>query len=86
MAELGALVASDFLPAAQGSFIVMSVDPTVGDLGEVTYDVVGLADDSVRSLRLHIFAEPLGSGHGFELRTIESQFFCIRGFDGTSCV
>ena len=86
MTELGALVASDFLPAEQGSYIVMSVGPTVGDLGEVTYDVVGLADDSVRSLRLHIFAEPHDSGDGFVLRTIEAQTFCIRGFDGTNCV
>ena len=86
MVDLGAQVAADFLPDAQGSYIVMSVGPTVGDLGEVTYDVVGLADDSVRSLRLHIFAEPHDSGDGFELRTIEARFFCSRGFDGTNCV
>lgn len=85
MAELGAVVAADFLPAEQGSFIVMSVGPTVGDLGEVTYDVVGLADDSVRSLRLHVFAEPHDSGDGFVLRTIEATQFCTRGFGGTSC-
>ena len=85
MSELGALVARDFLPAEPGSFTVMSVAPTVGDLGEVTYDVVGLADESVASLRLHIFAEPGPDGTGFELRTIEAQAFCLRGSDGTEC-
>ncbi len=86
MTALGEEVARDFLPSEQGSFIAMSVGPTVGDLGEVTYDVVGLADDSVRGVRLHIFAEPHDSGDGFELRTIEATFYCDRGFDGTSCV
>lgn len=86
MTTLGEIVAADFLPDAQGSYIAMTVAPTVGDLGEVTYDVVGLADDSVRSLRLHIFAQPHDSGDGFELRTIEARSFCIRGFDGTNCV
>ncbi len=86
MVDLGRQVALDFAGDEPGTRIAMSVGPTVGDLGEVTYDVVGLADDSVAGLRLHIFAEPHDSGHGFELRSIEATIFCRRGFDGTSCV
>lgn len=83
--DLGKKVALDFAAAGSGT-VTMSVGPVVGDLGTVTYDVVGLDDDATKALRLHIFAEPHDSGDGFELRTIEAQSFCIRGFNGTNCV
>lgn len=82
MAELGAEVAARNVSTESGSRIVMSVAPTVGDLGEVTYDVIGLGDDSIHGVRLHIFAEPLESGDGFELRSIEATLFCARGGGG----
>lgn len=61
------------------SVIVVSVAPTAGDLGEVSYDVVGLADDSVKAERLHVFGQPLDSGEGFSLKSVEATLFCARG-------
>jgi hypothetical protein len=57
----------------------MSVAPTVGDLGEVTYDVIGLGDDAVYGYRLHVFGEPVTDG--FSLRTVERTYLCSRGVD-----
>lgn len=86
MTDLGQQIAADFASDDPPSRIVQVVAPTVGDLGEVTYDVVGLGDDSVAGVRLHIFAEPHDSGHGFELRSIEATDLCARGSAGTICV
>jgi hypothetical protein len=86
MAELGRMIAEAFASEDPPSDIVNSVEETGGDLGEVTFDVVGLGDDAVRGLRLHIFAENL-DGH-FQLRTVEQTTFCdpARGVDEGSCV
>jgi hypothetical protein len=56
----------------------MSVSPTVGDLGEVTYDVVGLGDDALGGVRIHIFGDP-AEGEGFILSSVERTFICSRG-------
>ena len=57
--------------------IEMSAAPTVGDLGGVTYDLAGIADDSVAGFRLRVFAiERDGS---WELRNLESMTMCSRG-------
>ena len=87
MAELGTLVAEWVATDDPPSDIVMVVDEGGGDLGEVTFDVVGLGDDAVRGVRLHIFAENL-EGH-FQLRTVEQTSLCdpARGVDDDgSCV
>jgi hypothetical protein len=55
------------------------VAPSVGDLGEVTYDVIGLGDDAVRGLRLHVFGQPIDEG--FSLKTVEMTALCGRGAD-----
>ena len=86
MVELGQMVAAHFASEDPPSRIVQSVAPSVGDLGEVTYDVVGLGDDSVAGFRLHVFAAPHDSGDGFVLTSIESTTFCWRGSDGEQCV
>ena len=86
MVELGELVAAGFASDEPASRIVQSVAPTVGDLGEITFDVVGLGDDSIAGVRLHIFAVPHDSGDGFVLASIEGTEFCARGSDGTICV
>lgn len=78
MAGLGLIVA-DAMAGAPSADIVMSVAPTGGDLGEVTYDITGFEDDSVRGSRAHIFGEP--TDDGFVLRTIEATPFCARGVD-----
>lgn len=77
MVELGELVADTFASTDPPSTITMVVAPTVGDLGEVTYDVVGLGDDSVRGVRLHIFGTP--GDEGFGLKSVEVTTLCGRG-------
>lgn len=81
MLELGEIVAEDRSSADVESRIVVSVAPTVGDLGEVTYDVMGLADDSVYGFRLHVFGQPDESGEGFGLAAVEQTALCGRGVD-----
>lgn len=78
MVDLGRTVASSRAPGPEEASIVMSVAPSVGDLGEVSYDVVGLSDDSVKAQRLHVFGQPTGSG-GFSLKSVEATSFCARG-------
>jgi hypothetical protein len=79
MPALGLIVAQSLASEDPPSFIVMSVAPSVGDLGEVTYDVIGLGDDAVRGYRLHVFGEPLTDG--FSLHTVERTSLCSRGVD-----
>ncbi len=86
MVEMGELVAAGFASDDPPSRIVQSVAASVGDLGDVTYDVIGFGDDSVAGVRLHIFAAPSESGEGFVLTAIEATEFCGRGSDGTICV
>ncbi len=86
MVEMGELVAAGFASTEPQSSIVQSVAPTVGDLAEVTYDVIGLGDDAVGGVRLHVFATPSESGEGFVLRSIERTGLCTRGSTGEACV
>ena len=85
IAELGMIaaktLASDDDPT---SSIVMTVAPSVGDLGEVTYDLIGLGDDSVAGHRLHVFGTP--GDAGFTLKSIEATVLCYRGVSGGICV
>ena len=87
MTALGHLVASALVPdegegAPQISIVEGSV---VGDLGEITLDAVGLADDSILGYRLRIFAHlPDGEG-GFTLKTVERTLLCRRGMSGDLC-
>lgn len=85
MTDLGLIVAEDFASEDPPSSIVQSVAPTVGDLGEVTYDVIGLGDDAVAGFRLHIFATEDENGETFTLRTIERTTLCTRGLSGELC-
>ncbi len=55
--------------------VVLTVEPSVGDLGEVTYDMVGLGDDAVRGLRVHVFGQPV-DGDGFSLKSVEATDMC----------
>lgn len=80
MLDLGEMVAAVFGSTDEGgSRIEMSVAPTVGDLGEVTFDVVGLADDAQLGWRLHIFGQPTEGGEGFSLMSVEATALCGRG-------
>lgn len=85
MVQLADIVAAEFASQEPASEIVQTVAPTVGDLGEITYDVIGIGDDSVIGFRLHIFATPLESGEGFGLGTIERTTLCGRGVTDELC-
>lgn len=87
MLDLGEIV-SDALKSVDPeitSDIVPVLAPTVGDLGEVTYDVVGFADDSTRALRVHVFGQTEDGGEGFTLKSAEATDMCdsVRGGAGT---
>ncbi len=84
MAELGLIVAETLASADPSSAIVMTVPPTVGNLGEVTYDVIGFGDDSVVGQRIHVFGTPDGSG--FSLKSVEATVLCDRGVSAGLCV
>jgi hypothetical protein len=79
MLDLGYLVALTFASEEPPSEIVLVEAPSVGDLGEVTYDVIGLGDDAVRGFRVHVFGEPITEA--FTLRTVEVTALCGRGVD-----
>ncbi len=90
MLDLGLMIAQALFPEdedAEGSLRFSIVgDPVVGDLGEITVDVVGLPDDSIHGHRLHVFATPHESGEAFTLKSVERTLLCARGVSGTLCV
>ena len=71
--EVAALRASEEPP----SRIVISGAPSVGDLGEVTVDVIGLADDAQVGERLVVFATP--GDERFTVKAVEATQLCGRG-------
>lgn len=80
MQTLGRQVAEVFVPESQegsGTQVVMSVAPSVGDVGEVAFDVVGLFDDSVYAHRVRVFGQP--SDGAFSLGSVEVTAYCMRG-------
>jgi len=87
MEELALTVACVHDPESEdcGSAPVVVVAPTVADLGEITVDVLGLADDSTAGYRLHVFGEPV-DGDGFSLTAVERTLLCTRGVDDGLCI
>ncbi len=77
MLDIGLIVAETFASDEPPSNIVMTVAPTVGDLGEVTYDVIGIGDDSVRGFRVHVFGQP--DDETFQIKSVEVTTLCGRG-------
>lgn len=86
MLDLGLIVANTFASKDVGSKVVVVVAPSVSDLGEVTYDVLGLGDDSVAGFRLHVFGQPTAGGEGFALKAVEATTLCQRGVSDGLCV
>ena len=86
MIGLGELVASVFASDGDPESAIVQVTPvSTGDLAEVTFDVVGIGDDSVLGFRLHVFAEEVSGG--FSLRSVEVITLCGRGVtDDGLCV
>jgi hypothetical protein len=85
MLDLGRIVAEALASEEPASRIVVSVAPTVGDLGEVTYDVIGLGDDALFGIRLHVFGTPSEGGEGFSLKSVEQTALCGRGVSEGLC-
>lgn len=79
MTELGLLIAAVYESDEVQSKVVQVTPVTAGDLAEVTFDVIGFADDAVGGARVHIFAEKVSGG--FALKTVEVRAICIRGVD-----
>lgn len=79
MTALADEVAKVYASQSPQSAIVQVTPVTSGDLTEVSYDVIGLGDDSVGGFRLHIFAEQVSGG--FTLRSVEATVICLRGVD-----
>ena len=87
MTELGRIVTESMRsPEAEPvPRIVVVVDETLGDLGEVTLDLIGLGDDALRGYRVHVFGEPVDGG--FSLRNVEVTNLCARGVaEGRLCL
>ncbi len=84
MKRLGRKVAEFHASTEPASRIVMTVAPSSGDLSEVTYDVIGIGDDSVLGFRLHVFANKVDGS--YRLKSIERTLLCDRGVDGGICV
>lgn len=85
MTALGEAVAKVFDSEEEPQSDIVQVTEVVeGDLAEVTYDVIGLGDDSVLGFRIHVFAEE--SSDGFTLRSVETTLLCARGVSGGVCV
>lgn len=86
MEKLGEVVAGTYEPIERPLRVRMSGEPSVGDLGEVIFDVVGFPDDAVAGVRLHVFGQPTESGT-FSLKTVEALTLCRRGVtDDGLCV
>jgi hypothetical protein len=87
MLELGQAVARVRAGDDSEAEIVVVDGPSVGDVGEITVDIVGVSDDSVGGERLKIFAEPGSRGDSFTVRSVEAMTFCRRGvIEGGLCV
>jgi hypothetical protein len=84
MEALAQKVASVFASDEPKSDIVQVTPVSTGDLSEVTYDVIGLGDDAVGGVRLHIFAQR--DNGGFGLKSVEVTVLCSRGVDDGACV
>jgi hypothetical protein len=77
MAALADVVAASFASTDPPSRVTIVDGPSSGDLEEVVVDVLGLGDDSVAGVRLHLFAER--TADGVALRNLERTVLCGRG-------
>ena len=84
MLNLGRIVADTHVETFDSitSSVTAVVAPTVGPVGEVTYDVIGFPDDSVGGVRLRVTGRHVG-GALYELMSVESTGICWRGGGGS---
>ena len=79
-------VAAVYVSEEPPSTVTIVDGPNAGDLADLTVDVVGLGDDAVVGLRLHIFAQPDAGGEGWEIKSVEVTALCGRGASDGLCV
>ena len=81
--ELGILVAEAVPrdPDVPSAIVVTAAPDESGDVWEVTIDVVGLGDDAVRAVRVHVLGDPADTTAGVALRAVEQTDMCdsVRG-------
>jgi hypothetical protein len=82
--EVVDITLATFISVDPASRVTRPAEPIAGDLTEVTVDVVGLGDDAVRGLRLHIFVQLEAGVYG--LKSVERTLLCGRGLSGGLCV
>lgn len=76
LAELARVVAGAVASDDPPSRIVVSGAPVIGDLAEITVDVLDLPDDAVRGFRLQVFAQQDSDSGSFVLKSVESTTIC----------
>ena len=76
LTALGRLVANALAPEEPEPRVRISGAPVAGVISGITMDVVGSADDSLRGLRLRVFAQA-SEGGGYTLRNVEGTLMCF---------
>ncbi|WP_419946640.1 SH3 domain-containing protein [Candidatus Poriferisodalis sp.] len=77
LTELGRLVAGALASEDPEPRIRISEAPVAGVVSGITMDIVGMPDDSVRGLRLRVFAQASEDGDGYTLRNVEGTVMCF---------
>ena len=77
MDALGEIVAEALAPTDQGAApkISMAAAPVFGELGEVTFDIVGLNDIAEQALRVRVVGQPIDGG--FSLVSADVTVMCV---------
>ncbi len=79
MEELAGIVVTTQASVDPESRVTTTVEASVGDLGEITMDVIGIGDDSVLGFRVVIFGQSEDGGANFGLGWVERTTLCGRG-------
>ena len=76
MAALADIVAGTLASTDPVSKVTTTVAPSLGDLGEITIDIIGIGDDSVLGFRLVIFGQSEDGGtQRHEQQIAQAAFF-----------
>ncbi len=78
--EVGALVVAIRSINAPSARSIVVAGPAEGDLGEITYDLIGFEDDAALGERLVVFVHnPEEGSDVYSLKSVESTDLCARG-------
>jgi len=81
---LGATIANAFLSDEGGGWIALVELPEPGSttaVSSVTYDAIGVGDDSIKGYRLVVHATQDVAGGSYLMRSVEQTLVCLRGID-----